>query len=415
MTESLDGVALLDEGDLRAAETLGSLDVLVGVCAVNQARSAPRVMAAALKALRTALAGRKGAVVAVEAGFRHETLDAIRNWLATEGAGAPVRCVRVAGAPSRSQALRAALAIADRLGSSCCALVDAGLVSASPEGLGRLVEPILDGRADRARPVYTHTAAEGTLTTNVLAPLYRALYGRRAQQLLGGCLALSGQVVTRLVEAEVWEGDLTDHGLEIRLAIDAAVSGDRVVEVHQGRKVLDAGLAQPDVPTTLVRTVGPFFRLMDRYRASWADVRGSSAVDRIGEPPALVTETGEIQAERMVRAFRLGLKDLLPLWEQALQEETLAFVYPLGILSPEEFAFPAEHWARVVYDFAVAFHEQRLPRDHLLRALTPLYLGRVAAFLRETAAAPPARLGTILEAVGRAFESEKTGLVARWR
>jgi hypothetical protein len=87
----------------------------------------------------------------------------------------------------------------------------------------------------------------------------------------------------------------------------------------------------------------------------------------------------------------------------------------LGLLSPEEFAFPAEHWARVVFDFAVAYHGQRLPREHLLRALTPLYLGRVAAFLRETRGQPPERIPTVLEAVGRAFEVEKAGLAARWR
>jgi len=63
----------------------------------------------------------------------------------------------------------------------------------------------------------------------------------------------------------------------------------------------------------------------------------------------------------------------------------------------------------------VAYHEQRLPRDHLLRALTPLYLGRVAAFLRETHVGTPARIPAVLEAVGRAFEVEKAGLAARWR
>ena len=101
--------------------------------------------------------------------------------------------------------------------------------------------------------------------------------------------------------------------------------------------------------------------------------------------------------------------------EQALQEETLALLYPLGLLSPDEFVFPAERWARVAFDFAVAYHEQRIPRDHLLRALTPLYLGRVAAFLRETHAVTPGRVPAVLESVGRAFEVEKAGLAARWR
>jgi hypothetical protein len=98
-----------------------------------------------------------------------------------------------------------------------------------------------------------------------------------------------------------------------------------------------------------------------------------------------------------------------------MPEETLTRLYPLGLLAVEEFQFPPALWARVVCDFALAFHERRLSRDHLLRALTPLYLGRVAAFLLEAQAAPAARLPVILETIDRAFEEEKDRLRARWR
>jgi hypothetical protein len=415
MTELVGAAHLLRDDDLRAVDALPPADVLVGVCALNQARSAAGVVAAASAGLATALADRKGAVVVVEAGFRSETLDAVKSWMAARAPEAPVCCVRLTGPPRRSRALLGALAIAHRLGSAVAVLVDAGLISLTPEGFGCLARPILAETADCVSPAYTHTVAEGTLTTNLLAPMCRALYGRRVQQLLGACAALSQRVVARLLESEAWGGDLTDHAVEIGLTIDALTSGDRVVEVHLGRKVLDTGLAPPDLATTLAHTVGPFFRLMDRYRGVWSEVTGSTAVPLIGDPPALLPETGDVAVERMVRAFKLGLKDLLPIWEQALQEETLSSFYPLGLLSADEFAFPAEHWARVAFDFAVAYHEQRLPRDHLLRALTPLYLGRVAAFLREVQVQPVARIPAAVEAIGRAFEIEKAALVTRWR
>ena len=400
MTESIEAEHLLKDGDLRTVDSLGPVEVLVGVCALNQARSVVRVVEAAAEGLAAPLADRKCGIVVVEAGFRSETLDAVGSWQANRVPGPPVCCVRVAGPPSRSRAILGALAVAHRLGPAVCALVDAGLISLTSEGLERLVQPILGGEADCVSPAYTHTASEGTLTTNLLAPMCGALYGRRIQQLLG---------------TEAPDSDLMGHGLEIRLAIDAIVSGSRIVEVHQGRKALDAGLAPPDLATTIAHTVGPFFRLMDRYRAFWSENGASTLVPRIGDSPAILPEAGEIYLDRMVRAFKLGLKDLLPVWEQALQEETLASLYPLGLLSPDEFVFPVEDWARVAFDFAVASHEQRLPRDHLLRALTPLYLGRVAAFLREAHAGTPARIPGVLESVGRAFEVEKAGLAARWR
>ena len=406
---------LLAVEDLQAIDALGGGEVLIGVCALNQARSVVQVVEAASAGLSKELGDGKGAVLVVDAGYREDTREAIGAW-AAQGPGKPkVRCVRISGPPSRPRTILAALAAARHLRVTACALVDAGLISLTPEAIGRLLQPILAGTADAVSPAYTHTVVEGTLTTNLLAPLLRALYGRRVQQLLGGCAALSQPSVARSLESATLEDDLSDHGLEIRMAIETVALGDRLVEVHLGRKALDAGFAPPDLATTLAQTVGPFFRLMDRYRAVWAEVAGSTPVPLIGDPPALLSEAGDVAVDRMVRACKLGLKDLLPIWEQALPEETLSLLYPLGVLSPDDFAFPAEHWARVAFDFAVAHHEQRLPRDHLLRALTPLYLGRVAAFLREAQAAPRDRIPALLEAVGRAFEVEKRGLVARWR
>jgi hypothetical protein len=415
MPEPIGAHTLLTDADFRALSSVGSPEVIAAVCVVNQARSVVRVVEAVADGVGAVLADRKGAVIVVEAGFRSEAVDAVQAWTERRAPDPPVRCIRIAGPPTRSRALLGALAVADRLGSSAGLVVDAGLIGLTPNAAGRLVQPILGGVADWASPAYSHTVMEGTLTTNLLAPMARAMYGRRLQQVLGGCAAFSRHAVSRLMERDDWDVDLADHGLEVRLAIDAVTAGDPVVEVHLGRKVVDGGVAPPDLATTLARTVGPFFGLLDRYRTTWSEMIGSLAVPVIGDPPTLVAEGGDVAVDRMVRAFQLGLKDLLPLWEQALQEDTLSSLYPLGLLPPDEFVFPADQWARVVFDFAVAHHEQRLPRDHLLRSLTPLYLGRVAAFLRQARATPPARLPALLDDVGRAFEVEKAGLAARWR
>jgi hypothetical protein len=204
--------------------------------------------------------------------------------------------------------------------------------------------------------------------------------------------------------------------VEIDLITDALASGARVIEAHLGRRAVDPQGSRPDLSTTIVRTVGPLFAQMERHEAVWRDARGSVAVSRIGGTPAVLAETAAGPAvDRMVRAFKLGLKDLLPVWEQIMPESTLSELYPLGVLPDEDFAFAPALWARVVTDFAIGHHERRLPADHLLRSLTPLYLGRVAAFHLEVRSWPPARVPDALERIARAFEVEKERLVARWR
>jgi hypothetical protein len=205
------------------------------------------------------------------------------------------------------------------------------------------------------------------------------------------------------------------EGIEIALLAEALVSGGRLMEAHLGRKAVDPGAPQPDLATTLVQTLGPVLALMERHQEVWLDVRGSAPIPTLGEPPAVLAGGDAPHIDRMVRAFRLGLKDLLPVWEQIIPEPTLAQLYPLGLLSGEEFRLGPDLWARVVSDFCIAYHERRLPHDHLLRAITPLYLGRVATFLADALARPERAIPDSLEAIGRAFEAEKDALVARWR
>ncbi len=407
--------------DLVPAESLAPLevgrraDLLVGIPALNHARSIAHVVQALATGLAKHFPTQRATVLVADAGSQDGTLDAVREWRAT-GASVPgVFDLRLPGPPQRGQTVLAVLLAARRLEVRACLLVDADLTSVAPEWVDRLLQPVVRGDADYVSPAFSRVVSEGTLTTNLLAPMTRALYGKRIQQVIGGCAALSGGIVDRFLQNDIRASDLAAHGLDLWLTTEALASGARVTETDLGRKIVDPAPGQPDLATTLAQVVGSLFNLMERYHAVWEERRGDVPVPSTGNTPALLVTGGETHVERMVRAFRLGLKDLLPVWEQVMPEETLGDLYALGLLAGDEFRFPHPLWARVVSDFSVAYHERRLPRDHLLRALTPLYLGRVAAFLLEAHAVSPSRLPDLLEAIARAFEVEKESLRARWR
>jgi hypothetical protein len=120
-----------------------------------------------------------------------------------------------------------------------------------------------------------------------------------------------------------------------------------------------------------------------------------------------------VDVDGMLEAFRLGVRDLTPIWELILAPETLAEV--LTLESGGRMRFPDDLWARVVYDFALGHHYSVVHRDHLLRSLTPLYLGRTAAFVSTTRAVDAPASQAQLDLVGAAFERQKPYLVEHWR
>jgi glucosylglycerate synthase len=121
----------------------------------------------------------------------------------------------------------------------------------------------------------------------------------------------------------------------------------------------------------------------------------------------------EVDVDRMLEAFRQGARDLTAIWELILAPDTLAEV--LALDTGGRFRFPDDLWARVVYDFALGHHYSVVHRDHLLRSLTPLYLGRTAAFVLATRTAGVEATLAHLDAVAAAFERQKTYLVEHWR
>ncbi len=125
-------------------------------------------------------------------------------------------------------------------------------------------------------------------------------------------------------------------------------------------------------------------------------------------------EPVNVNVDRMISSFRQGLTDLAPIWEQILAPGTRQSLKPLGTCSLQDFRIPDNLWARVVFDAAVAYRNRVLPREHLLKAFTPLYLGRTASFVLDTQGLTSAEAEGRIETLCQAFEKDKSYLVARW-
>ena len=125
-------------------------------------------------------------------------------------------------------------------------------------------------------------------------------------------------------------------------------------------------------------------------------------------------EPVNVNVERMIASFQQGLTDLAPIWEQVLGRETVAELLPLQAASFAEFRIPDDLWVRVIYEAALAYRARLMPREHLLKALTPLYLGRTATFVLETQGLTTAEAEGRIEQLCLAYEARKSCLVERW-
>ena len=87
----------------------------------------------------------------------------------------------------------------------------------------------------------------------------------------------------------------------------------------------------------------------------------------------------------MIEGFRLAYSNLLEIWSLVLPPNTLLGLKRLSMVDPASFRMPENLWARIVYDFLIAYRLRTINRGHLLGALIPLYLAWVAGHINITA------------------------------
>ena len=318
------------------------------------------------------------------------------------------------GVPGRGDGLRAVFKAARDLKARALVVLEADVVSITPDWIGELARPILRDKADFLCPAYTRHRWEGTVTRLLLAPLMRALYGRRIHQPYGGQQALSARLIEHLLLHPKWDWTGPDVS-DLWITGAAIADGFSVWEAWLGPYAVRSRTRTTDLPAMIAGTLGAAFTVMDRHQDLWVEVRDSEAVPTVGQPHAVSIEPMSLNVHGLLDAFRLGARDLGSIWELILAPDTLGEVLALESDDLERFRFPDELWARVVYDFALGHHYGVVHRDHLLRSLVPLYLGRTAAYVTATRRATADATEQILEALAVAFERQKPYLVEHWR
>lgn len=265
---------------------------------------------------------------------------------------------------------------------------------------------------DLVLPRYATGPQEGLVNAALLYPMTRALYGTDLHFPLPLDAALSPRMLSRLAASTSRLGPQIDDALIWPVA-EASIAGYSVREVGAAERSLPRP-QEADLNILFPAVTSALFADVENKATFWQRARALPAprpyAPRVTPPRAEAVE----EVRPLVEAFRLAFTNLREIWSLVLPPQSLLSLKKLSLTPAESFSFAPNLWARTVYDFALAFHMRTLNRGHLLGALTPLYLGWVASFLRESDDDPEAAM-RLHEGTALAFEQEKPYLVSRWR
>jgi glucosylglycerate synthase len=304
---------------------------------------------------------------------------------------------------------RAIADMARRVGARACGLIASDLSVVTPRWIHLLIEPALSQSFDLIAPCYARHPFEGMINRAIVYPLFRALYGKQVRNPMGPDFGISA----KLLERATGGSRPRAHPL-LSLATEAATSGMKICQSHLGPRAY----SPPDwtaLSSLLALVLGPLFTDVERYASNWQRARGSLPIPEFGDPLFVSGPETPIDVTRLIDSFRLGARNLQEVWGMILPPSTLVELLGLSRRDGGAFSMPDETWARIVYDFALAYRVRTISREQILRSITPIYLGWLASYANGLGSLDSEAVERRLEKLCLAYEDTKPYFVARWR
>jgi hypothetical protein len=392
-------------------------EIVVGVPSCNHAATVAQVLRTAQAGLGEFFSGHGSLLVSADVGSSDGTRTQVRTLRAENpllrelGPADDAPGTTSPGVEVRE--LRMILEQAHEVHARACLVLDASMTNMGADWVAQLARPILDDQFDMVVPYFARHKLDGAISKGIVYPLTRALYGKRVRQPLGSVFALSSRLVERFLARRVWDIEVSALSADARAVSEAICADFALCQVFLGPAEHAASASPLDLSSILAAVLGSVFDEMNHNVSYWQKVRGSEPVRWFGTPVEIAGNPPPVDAHKMWESFRLGCRTLQDVWSAVLPPATLL---ALKYLARDDAATLADDlWARIVYDFALGYRLHVMNRGHLLRALTPLYLGWLASFVREMSAAPSQDVERRVQQLSMVYEAQKPYLISRWR
>lgn len=397
----------------KAIEHIGSVDIVVGIPAFWSMDSIAHVTRTVIAGLEKYYPDKRALILIADGGSTDDTRE-VASQVAVDTYNIHVLVSIYRGIGGKGTAIRAIFETAKFLRADCVALFDSDLKSITPEWVKNIIEPVMEGY-DFVAPDYLRHKFDGTITNTIAYNLTRALYGHKIRQPIGGDFGISARLVGHYLAEDIWDTDVARFGIDIWLTTVALVSGFKVCQTRLGVKIHGEKDPAADLGPMFRQVVGTIFTLMEFYKEHWEQESTSKEVSFYGEVPNEEPPQMEINKEALLQYFKLGYANFASLWKEHLGEEVFAVVTALAAHTDgEAFQMPTETWVRIVYRYAILFHNTKRQRFKILDTLIPLYYARVASLVEALSEVSSQEAEVFYEEQAKVFEQEKKVLIDNW-
>ncbi|MBW1730612.1 MAG: glycosyltransferase [Deltaproteobacteria bacterium] len=280
-----------------------------------------------------------------------------------------------------------------------------------------VAEPLYNGFSYVA-PLYIRHKYDGTITNGIAYPMTRTLYGRRVRQPIGGDFGFSGKLAAVYLKSDTWDDAVGHFGIDIWMTTLAITNKARICQSFMGRpkihRTKDPGA---HLGPMFRQVVGTIFTLMTHFSHIWMKVKYSrpTAIYGFGLGEVEMPPKVEVDTQNLLKKFHGGFDEYQDLWQKILSRDVFNKLLEIRSLKENEFNFPTDLWARLLFDVAISYRDSVVDRDLMMDSLIPLYFGKTLSFVRKTKRMSIKQAEDTIEEDCMTFEMTKPYLLRRWK
>jgi hypothetical protein len=396
-------------------EKVERADVVVGISSCNGSELIGVTTEQSARGLLDHFGSKNSVIINVDSDFHGKTREVFL------GTPTEVPKLYISTPPERrgrGHNLRNLVVKAVELKAQAVIVVEGTVKTITPLWIKNLGEPLFAGFSF-VSPLYLRHKYEELLTSSIVYPLTRSLYGRRVRQPAGGDFAFGMAMAdTYLHHPTGAEGAVQQAGIDVWMTTLAITRGVPICQSFLGRpKIRRAPEGVIPQVSTFVEVIGTLFDLMDFFQERWQKLKWSKptavfgfGMGEVDAPPPL-----EVSEADLHRGFLQSFAQYHGLWESLLDSNTFNKLGEVRNLPLAHFSLPSELWARIVFSYAVAYNNERSNRRALLESLLPIFQGKALSFVKRTERMSIQQAEEYIENESMIFEEMKSYLVADWR
>jgi glycosyltransferase involved in cell wall biosynthesis len=388
-------------------------EIVVGIPSFREADSIRHVVTKVDEGLIRFFEKKSSVIINVDNFSPDGTKDA---FLKTRSRTPKLYCSTAKGVRGKGRNIKNLFQAGVELGAKAILMVDADLKSITPDWVQYFTEPIYMGY-DYVIPIYVRHKYDGTITNNITYPLTRVLYGLRTRQPIAGDFCFSGRLARAFLTEKTWNRNVSEFGIDIWMTTIAIARGFNVCQTFLGApKSHRAKDPSGHLGPMFYQVVGTLFDLAVDFEYLWKDTSTSRPTSIFGfglgvkEDPPIV----DVNDKNLLVHFKKGSRKYGKIWKKVIAEINLEDLLQNSNRDVYDVSLPADLWARILFDYIVAYRDESALRDQLLLSLIPIYFLRALGFINKTRELDTKEAEDYLDSECRKMEEEKYYLIAKW-